>query len=75
MPVEDADPVAVAHIDSARADTRVDASSSLDAMASWIVNLVVAGTAVGIGAIGTRLLGETAKPKPIPVRVRKERRR
>jgi len=44
-------------------------------MSSWIVNLVVAGTAVGIGAIGVRVIGESAKPKPIPVKVRKERRR
>lgn len=44
-------------------------------MASWIVNIVVTGTAVGIGAIGVRVLGEAAKPTPIPVKVRKERRR
>ena len=44
-------------------------------MASWIVNLVVVGTAVGaavgIGATGIRV--ET--PKPVPVRVCKNRRR
>jgi len=44
-------------------------------MASWIVNLVVVGTAVGaavgIGATGIRV----DSPKPVPVRVRKNRRR
>ncbi len=44
-------------------------------MASWIVNLIVAGTAAGIGAIGVRVIGESTKPKPVPVKVRKERRR
>lgn len=42
-------------------------------MSSWIVQLVVAGTAIGIGAAGVRVIGETAKPKPIPVKVRKRR--
>jgi hypothetical protein len=40
-------------------------------MASWIVNLIVAG----IGAIGTRVIGEASKAKPIPVKVRKPRQR
>jgi hypothetical protein len=42
-------------------------------MASWIVQLVVAGTAIGIGVAGVRVIGESAKPKPIPVRTRKRR--
>ena len=40
-------------------------------MASWIVNLIVAGTAIGIGAIGTQLIGEASKVKPIALKVRK----
>jgi hypothetical protein len=44
-------------------------------MASWIVNLIVAGAAIGIGAIGTRVIGEAPKVKPIPVKVRKPRQR
>lgn len=43
-------------------------------MASWIVEVVVAGTAIGIGAIGARVLGQRPAAKPIPVRVRKDRR-
>ena len=30
-------------------------------MASWIVNLIVAGTAIGIGAIGSQLIGDSVK--------------
>ena len=44
-------------------------------MASLIVNLIVAGAAAGVGVMGARALGEVAKGKPIPVKVRKERRR
>jgi hypothetical protein len=44
-------------------------------MASWIVNLIIAGAAIGIGAIGTRVIGEASKAKPIPVKVRKPRQR
>ena len=44
-------------------------------MASWIVNLIVAGTAIGIGAIGTQLIGEASKVKPIALKVRKGRQR
>ena len=44
-------------------------------MSSIIVNLIVAGAAAGVGVMGARLLGEAAKAKPVPVKVRKERRR
>lgn len=44
-------------------------------MASLIVNLIVAGSAIGIGAIGTRIIGEASKAKLIPVKVRKPRQR
>ena len=44
-------------------------------MASFIVNLIVAGTAAGVGLVGARVLGESGKAKPVPVKVRKERRR
>lgn len=44
-------------------------------MSSWIVEALVVGAAVGIGALGARVLGGQPAPKPIPVRVRKERRR
>ena len=44
-------------------------------MSSLIVNLIVAGAAVGVGVVGARVLGEAAKVKPIPVKVRKGRRR
>lgn len=44
-------------------------------MASWIVEVVVAGAAVGIGVVGAHVLGQRPTAKPVPVRVRKERRR
>ena len=48
-------------------------------MSSFIVNLIVAGAATGVGVMGVRALGEASKSKPelkpIPVKVRKERRR
>lgn len=44
-------------------------------MASWIVEVVVAGAAVGIGVVGAQVLGQRPTAKPVPVRVRKERRR
>jgi len=42
-------------------------------VSSWIVQLVVAGSAIGIGAAGVRVIGDSVKPKPIPVKVRKRR--
>jgi hypothetical protein len=44
-------------------------------MNSWILETLVVGAAVGIGAIGAQVLGAKPTPKPIPIRVRKERRR
>ena len=44
-------------------------------MATWIVNLIVAGTAIGIGVIGTQLIGGASKAKPIAIKVRKGRQR
>jgi hypothetical protein len=67
--------VAGAHTDSFRADIVAATRTRLMCMASWIVNLIVTGTAVGIGAIGVGVIGEAGKSKPIPVKVRKERRR
>lgn len=46
----------------------------MTAMSSLIINLIVAGAAAGVGVMGARVLGEAAKAKPIPVKVRKERR-